>query len=155
MAKEIERKFLVKDSSCISEAWSSSVITQGYLSIDPDRTVRIRCKNNEYNMTVKGGIEGISRTEVEFPVERHIGKELMKLCIQPLIIKTRHLIFFQDKRWGVDVFHGFNEGLIIAEIELSSEEEMFEIPDWLGDEVSNDPKYYNSNLITKPYSTWE
>lgn len=152
---EIERKFLVKDTSCISDAYGSSVITQGYLNLDPEKTVRIRVKNSEYLMTVKGKTEGITRTEVEFTIERHIGVELMKLCTQPLITKVRHLITFGGRRWEVDVFHGANEGLVVAEIELESEDEEFTKPEWLGEEVSLDVKYANSNLVTNPYSTWD
>jgi len=147
MAIEIERKFLVK-GEFRHLAVNDLRIVQAYLSIDPDKTIRIRISNSNAFITIKGRPEGqsISRSEWEFPVPLSDATEIMKLCLPGIIIKTRYLVPVGKHTFEVDVFHDKNEGLVIAEIELSSEDERFEIPDWLGEEVTGNPYYYNANL---------
>jgi adenylate cyclase len=147
MAIEIERKFLVK-GEFRHLAVNELRIVQAYLSIDPDKTIRIRISNSNAYITIKGRPQGqsISRSEWEFPVPLSDATEIMKLCLPGIIIKTRYLVPVGKHTFEVDVFHDKNEGLVIAEIELSSEDERFEIPDWLGEEVTGNPYYYNANL---------
>jgi len=148
MAIETERKFLVK-GEFRHLAVEEIRITQTYLSIDQDKTIRIRIANNKAFITIKGRSIGnsISRNEWEFQIPVSDATEIMKLCIDGKIDKTRYLIPVGKHSFEVDVFHDKNEGLIIAEIELSSDDEKFEIPDWLGEEVTGNPNYYNANLI--------
>lgn len=154
MAREIERKFLVR-----RELWQpkdeGTVIMQGYLCTDPDRTVRIRTRANQAYITVKGKNSGISRLEFEYEIPFSDAKELLKLCKDHIISKRRHLELHVDKYWEIDVFNGDNEGLILAEIELPSEETEIIIPPWAGPEVSNDTRYYNSYLAQNPYCLWK
>jgi len=148
MATETERKFLVK-----GEFRHLSVrelkITQAYLSIDPSKTIRIRISDNRAYITIKGRPVGasISRSEWEYPIPLADAEEMMKICLAGKIVKTRYLIPAGKHTFEVDVFHDKNEGLVIAEIELSSDDEKFEIPEWLGEEVTGNPAYYNANLI--------
>jgi adenylate cyclase len=148
MAIETERKFLVKDDFR-HLAIRHIEITQAYLSRDPDKTIRLRIAGDKGYLTIKSSMTGesISRNEWEFPVSLSDAKEIMRVCLPGKIVKTRYLIPSGDHIFEVDVFHDKNEGLIIAEIELSSEDEIFEKPDWLGEEVTGLPQYYNSNLI--------
>jgi adenylate cyclase len=148
MATETERKFLAK-----SEFRHLSVkeikITQYYLSIDPDKTIRLRITDDKAFLTIKSRIrkESITRSEWEFPIPFSDANDMMPVCLPGKIVKTRYLIPSGNHTFEVDVFHDKNEGLIIAEIELSSEDEQFEKPDWLGEEVTGKPEYYNANLI--------
>jgi adenylate cyclase len=148
MAKETERKFLIKQEFRHLAVRKIS-ITQAYLSVDPERTIRIRIADNEAFITIKGRDTGKSftRNEWEYSILISDANEIMKLCLPGMIQKTRYVIPSGDHNWEVDVFHGKNEGLIIAEIELSSEDEQFDKPDWVGEEVTGNPEYYNSNLI--------
>jgi adenylate cyclase len=148
MAKETERKFLIT-GDFRQFAIREIRIIQAYLSIDPNKTVRIRLADNEAFITIKSRINGktISRNEWEFPIPYPDAYEMMKLCLPGRIVKTRHLVPFANHTFEVDVFHDKNEGLIIAELELNYENEPFEKPDWLGEEVTGDPSYYNANLI--------
>lgn len=149
MAIEAERKFLVK-GEFRHLAVKEIKITQSYLSIDPYKTIRVRISDNDALLTIKGRPEhagSFARGEWEFPIQLTEAREIMKLCIPGKIVKTRYLIPFGNHIFEVDVFHDKNKGLIIAEIELSSEDEQFEKPDWLGEEVTGMPQYYNSNLI--------
>lgn len=148
MATETERKFLVK-GEFRHLADKEVRITQSYLSVDPDKTIRIRIADNEAFLTIKSRSKGNSfaRSEWEFPIPFSDATEIMTLCLPGKIVKTRHLIPMGKHIFEVDVFHDKNEGLIIAEIELSSEDEQFEKPDWLGEEVTGKPEYYNANLI--------
>lgn len=154
---EIERKFLVK-GDFLQEAYASSEIAQGYLNRDPERTVRVRIRDDKGFITVKGeGSEsGMSRFEWEKEIDLEEARGLLSLAEPGAISKTRYLIAAADgvHTWEVDVFHGANEGLIMAEIELSSEDETFSRPDWLGDEVTGDQRYYNSFLSKRPYKEW-
>ncbi|WP_395746776.1 CYTH domain-containing protein [Prosthecobacter sp.] len=153
MPTEIERKYLIKPGQW-QPASPGRRMTQGYLSRDPDRTVRVRVVGAEAFMTVKSRRTGITRTEIEFPIPLEHARDLLQLCHQPLIDKTRHEVMHAGMLWEVDVFHGANDGLIVAEIELPSEDTAFEKPAWIGDEVSHDLRYTNSNLCAVPFSQW-
>lgn len=148
MATETERKFLVK-SEFRHLAIKEISITQSYLSIDPDKTIRLRIAGDRAFLTIKSRInkESITRSEWEFPIPLADANDMMDVCLPGKIVKTRYLIPSDKHTFEVDVFHDKNEGLIIAEIELSSEDEQFEKPDWLGMEVTGNPEYYNANLI--------
>jgi Uncharacterized protein conserved in bacteria len=148
MATETERKFLVKDEF-INLAVKKIDIIQRYLTVDSDKTVRLRLAGDEAFLTIKGRPDGksISRNEWEFPIPVKDAYEMMKICLPGMIEKTRYIIPSGAHQFEVDVFHGKNEGLIIAEIELSYESEDFEKPEWLGDDVTGRPEYYNANLI--------
>lgn len=148
MGLEIERKFLVKGEFNIVPVKQSN-ITQAYLSVDPDRTVRLRITEDEAHLTIKtsSGNTGFTRKEWEIPIPLSTANELIEVCLPGRIIKTRYIVPYSDHNFEVDVFHGRHEGLIIAEIELSEETEEFSKPDWLGEEVTGRPEYYNSNLI--------
>ncbi len=155
MAQEIERKFLVK-GEYQSLATQSHRITQGYISSHPERNVRIRIKEDKGFLTIKGkGNEsGTTRFEWEKEISLAEAKELMKLCEPGVIDKTRFLIPIGPHIFEVDEFYGENDGLTMAEIELSSEDETFQKPEWLGDEVTGDIKYYNSQLMKNPFTKW-
>lgn len=154
MATEIERKFLV-----ISDDWRADAtgvaLRQGYLSRHPDRTVRVRIAGTQAFITVKGRSRGVTRLEFEYPVPlADAGHMLEELCERPLVEKTRHTLDIGPQRWEIDEFHGDNQGLIVAEIELLHEDQAFERPAWLGREVSADSRYFNANLASHPYSRW-
>ena len=153
MAREIERKFLV-DKDIFKPTGEGEYIAQGYLSSTPERTVRVRIKNQRGYLTVKGKNDGISRSEFEYKIPKSDAEELLKLCEPSIIVKRRYIVNVNGSIWEVDVFEGDNAGLIVAEIELQSEDEYFVKPDWLGAEVSFDAKYYNSNLSKNPYRLW-
>lgn len=155
MAQEIERKFLVKDDF-IGQAGESLLIIQAYLSLDKERTVRIRIQNEQAFLTIKGksNVSGLSRYEWEKEIDQSEAKELLKLAIGSSIEKIRYRIPVGNHVFEVDVFSGENEGLVLAEVELQSEAEVFEKPEWLGKEVSGDPRYYNSNLVLNPFNKW-
>jgi adenylate cyclase len=150
MAAEIERKFLV-----IGDAWqpdSEGVkITQGYLSRDPDRTLRVRIAGERAWLTVKGRSKGITRAEFEYEVPLADAREMLNLCLPGMIAKTRHRVPHAGHVWEVDVFHGENAGLVLAEVELADETDSPELPPWLGAEVSADPRYFNSCLAGVPH----
>ncbi len=153
MATEIERKFLIRHNLWQPKG-PGRRMTQGYLSRDPERTVRVRMVEEEAFMTVKNRGTGISRTEIEFSIALHDARDLMALCFQPVIDKTRHEVLHDGMLWEVDVFHGANDGLIVAEIELPAEDTPFALPDWIGEEVSHDPRYTNSRLSEQPFQNW-
>ncbi len=157
MEIEIERKFLVKSQAFKKEALNSYKIKQGFLNSDKDRTVRIRLRADKGFITVKGKstANGLSRFEWEKVISKLEAESLLKLCEAGMIDKIRYEIKFGNHIFEVDEFFGFNEGLIIAEIELNSENEAFEKPKWLGEEVTGDIKYYNSQLSKHPYKNWE
>jgi len=154
---EIERKFLVKSDEFKAQAFTQNKIAQGYLSSLPERTVRIRIKGNKGFITIKGigQYGGMSRFEWENEIPLDEAQELLKLCEKGKIEKTRFEIKSGKHVFEVDEFYGENEGLLMAEIELESETESFEKPDWLGEEVTNDKRYYNAYLIKKPFKDWE
>ena len=151
---EIERKFLV-----VGDAWKALAdgvrYRQGYLSVVKERTVRVRTIGDRGTLTIKGLTRGISRLEFEYdiPVAEAIVM-LEEVCAQPLIEKTRFTIRLGPLTWEVDEFNGVNRGLVVAEVELASVGQRFERPAWVGEEVSNDPRYLNANLVRHPYTTW-
>lgn len=155
MAHEIERKFLVKgDFKKFSN--KSTRIVQGYLSSVPERTVRVRIKGDKGFLTIKGigNISGASRYEWEREIPTNEAEELLKICEPGVIDKTRYLVKVGNHTFEVDEFYGENNGLVLAEIELADESEKFEKPEWLGDEVTGDTKYYNSMLMKNPFTKW-
>lgn len=153
---EIERKFLVRSNAFLKDAIKSNRIVQGYLSSNPERTVRIRIKGSCGYLTIKGmsNASGMSRMEWEKEISIEDAEELLLLCEKGTIDKIRHEVIVGTHVFEVDVFNLENEGLIIAEVELSSEDEKFEKPKWLGDEVTQDKRYYNSYLSKNPYKNW-
>ena len=154
--EEIERKFLVESTDFIKESTINNRIVQGYLNSNPERTVRVRIKGNKGFLTIKGkGNEnGTTRFEWEKEISINDARELLKLCEPGIIDKIRYYIKSGKHTFEVDEFNGENQGLVMAEIELSSEDEQFEKPDWLGEEVTGDLRYYNSSLTKLPYSKW-
>ncbi|WP_026765734.1 CYTH domain-containing protein [Selenomonas ruminantium] len=153
MAKEIERKFLVKDNWQPQAA--GITIAQGYLSTVPERTVRVRIKGDKGYLTIKGKNQGISRAEFEYEIPLADAEELLKLAEQPILSKVRYLEQHGNRLWEIDVFAGENQGLVVAEVELPDEGADFSRPVWLGQEVSGDVRYYNANLIKNPFSLWK
>lgn len=155
MAQEIERKFLVI-GDFKSQAFEQSHIVQGYISSARGRTVRVRIRNGRGYLTIKGASNesGTSRYEWEKELPLHEAEELMKLCEPGVIDKTRYLIRSGEHVFEVDEFYGENEGLIVAEVELNAEDEAFVKPSFIGQEVTGDVRYYNSQLMKKPYTTW-
>jgi len=155
MGLEIERKFLVKNNDWKKNTQSSDDIKQGYLSTDAERTVRIRTKNNQAFVTIKGKSIGLTRSEFEYEIPINDAIEMLKLCKPGIIEKTRHYIKYQNHIWELDVFKGDNQGLIVVEIELESENESFISPDWLGEEVTSDSRYFNSYLSKNSFVNWK
>lgn len=155
MGLEIERKFLVAGDYKKKAFWCEDIV-QGYLSSIPERTVRIRIKGEKAYITIKGlsNASGLSRYEWEKEVPVDEARELIAICEPGIINKTRYYVGYDGHTFEVDEFHGDNEGLVMAEIELSDEADIFEKPDWLGDEVTGDERYYNSYLSQKPYTKW-
>ena len=154
MAKEIERKYLVK-----LDAWKPQTegthFKQGYLNAQKERVVRVRIEGTKAKLTIKGVTTGVTRSEFEYSIPVEDAALLLdNLCEQPLIDKHRHKELHHGKTWEIDVFHGENQGLVVAEIELSSEDEKIVLPDWVGEEVSSDPRYFNSNLLKHPFKSW-
>jgi adenylate cyclase len=158
MAQEIERKFLIA-GEFKHEAFKVMCITQGYLSSVPDRIVRVRVKGEQGFITIKGACSdsGVSRFEWEKEISRDEALSLLRLCEPGVIDKTRYYIQNTDGKhvWEVDEFHGDNDGLVMAEVELSAETDSFDKPGWLGREVTGDPRYYNSALKDHPFKNWE
>jgi len=152
MATEIERKFLVH-----GDAWRTRDpirISQGYLCRAKERTVRVRIAGDRAWITIKGITTGASRPEYEYEIPIADANELLRLCEGPLIEKLRHVIVHEGMTWEIDEFRGDNEGLIVAEVELDDEAESFARPSWLGEEVTDDPRYFNANLSVRPFTTW-
>ena len=154
MGKEIERKFLV-DTAAWKPQGVGTHFKQGYLNSQKERVVRVRIEGDRAKLTIKGPSVGVTRSEFEYgiPVE-DAALLLDNLCEQPLIDKHRHKEVHGGKTWEIDVFHGDNEGLVVAEIELASEDEKFQAPAWAVREVSSDSRYFNSNLLKHPYKNW-
>lgn len=152
MAIEIERKFRVTGTS-----WRTADgvrYTQGYLNRDKARTVRVRLAGQQAWLTIKGATSGATRAEFEYAIPVADAAALLQLCDGPLIDKTRHTQTVGNTVWEVDEFHGDNSGLVVAEVELAGEDDAFDPPDWLGEEVTHDPRYFNSALITRPFNSW-
>ena len=156
MAQEIEKKFLVA-GELKESAKKATRITQGYLSSVPERTVRVRVKGEKGYITVKGigNDSGASRFEWEKEIPVEDVRDLLKICEPGVIDKTRYLVDCDGHTFEVDEFYGDNEGLVVAEVELSDENEAFTRPSWLGEEVTGDKKYYNSMLMKNPYKNWK
>lgn len=154
---EIERKFLVKNKGFVKQAYDSSLIKQGFLNTNPERTVRVRVKDDQGWITIKGlsNEAGTTRNEWEYLIDVAEANQLLAICEPGIIEKTRYLISVQSHLFEVDVFDGDNKGLIVAEVELQSEDESFVAPNWLGKEVTGDKKYYNSNLSLHPFKNWK
>ncbi len=154
MPQEIERKFLLKNDSWRVEG-SGTLYRQGYLSTVSERTVRIRLINDQGFLTIKGIPVGARRAEYEYEIPAGEASEMLdNLCEHPLIEKTRYRVEYQDLVWEIDEFKGDNAGLNIAEVELEDENQAVHMPDWVGEEVTGDPRYYNANLTANPYSQW-
>lgn len=153
---EIERKFLVNSDAFKTDSFSQNRIKQGYLSSVPERTVRVRIKGDRGYITVKGGSNqtGLSRFEWEKEIPIEDAEKLLLLCEKGIIDKTRFEVKVGKHTFEVDEFYGNNEGLTVAEIELESESETFTKPNWLGIEVTNDNRYYNSSLSNNPFENW-
>lgn len=152
MATEIERKFLLENDVWRSQVTQSMRIAQGYLSTDP--TVRVRVKGSRGYLTIKGRSEdGISRAEFEYPIPVDDALEMLKLCPN-VLDKTRNIVEYGGFIWEIDEFHGENDGLIVAELELPAVDAPYDKPAWLGQEVTGDVRYYNSMLSTTPFSQW-
>ena len=153
---EIERKFLVRTNAFKNEAHQHYAIAQGFLNTDPERTVRVRLKGDKGYITVKGNSNsnGTTRFEWEKEITIEEARTLLTLC-KAVVIKTRYEVQVENHIFEVDVFEDTNEGLIVAEVELNDENELFSKPDWLGEEVTGQPQYYNSQLSIKPYKTWQ
>lgn len=154
MGTEIERKFLVN-----GDAWRQGAeqlpCAQGYLATGPPVSVRVRIMGDKAMLTVKSGRTGITRAEYEYSIPIEDARELLSTaCSGAVIKKTRHLVHHAGMLWEIDEFHGDNEGLIVAEIELEAEDQPFELPPWIAAEVSDDPRYLNSNLSQHPYREW-
>ncbi len=155
MAIEIERKFLLANDEWRHVADDGIQITQGYLGGNEKSSVRIRVNGKTANINIKGKTIGARRSEYEYAITLEDASEMLTtLCDVPYIDKTRYHIKHQEHVWEVDVFHGENEGLVVAEIELKSVNEKFSLPNWVGNEVTEDPRYYNISLVTHPYKCW-
>ena len=154
MALEIERKFLLKNDTWKPLIKEEILIKQGYLNSEKERTVRVRTYGDKGVITIKGKNNNLTRKEFEYPIPLADVMEILELAEMPIIEKTRFIVINDGNTWEIDVFKGVNKGLVVAEIELESETEKFEIPDWIGEEVSADPKYYNASLIKHPFTAW-
>jgi adenylate cyclase len=154
MGKEIERKFLVKGDSWRGPG-RGILVRQGHLSTDPERVVRVRTAGKRGYVTIKGKGQGLTRPEYEYGIPPREAAEILDtLCVGSIIEKTRYHVEYEGRTWEIDEFHGDNQGLVIAELELEREDEDFEIPEWIGEEVSDDPRYLNVNLALHPYNQW-
>ena len=153
MGEEIERKYLVCGKTW-KELGEGTLYRQGYLNSHKERVVRVRIMGERAVLTIKGISVGATRLEFEYDIPFADCNELLELCEQPLIEKTRYKVDHGGLTWEVDEFHGVNEGLVVAECELESEDQHVDKPAWIGDEVTGDPRYFNSNLIAKPFTTW-
>ena len=153
---EIERKFLVISDAYKSEAYSKTKLIQGFLNTHKERTVRVRIKGNSGFLTVKGesSKDGLTRFEWETQISAEDAKELLNLCEPGIIDKIRYEVKVKNHTFEIDEFFGYNEGLVMAEIELADKNEFFEKPSWLGEEVTGDLKYYNSQLSKRPFKSW-
>lgn len=153
---EIERKFAVKSTNFLANAKESYKITQGYLNTDKNRTVRVRIKGSKGFITVKGisSADGLSRFEWEKEIDVKDAEALLLLCEDFVIDKTRYIIPFDNVVFEVDVFEGSNKGLVIAEVELETTDQQFDKPDWLGEELTGDERFYNAYLSNMPFTSW-
>ncbi len=155
MGIEIERKFLIT-SDAYKHGAVGQVYRQGYLNTQKNRIVRVRIIGKEAFLTIKGLSKGIQRTEFEYPIPLDDAYHLLDhLCEKPIIEKTRFKVLYEGHIWEIDEFHGENTGLVVAEIELEDKNEQFSKPPWVGEDVSHDWRYFNSNLLLHPFTSWE
>lgn len=155
MGIEIEHKFLVRDDRWRQQVERSARLRQGYLTSDARCSVRVRVAGDQGFLNIKSGTLGIQRSEYEYAIPLAEAEEILDtLCEKPLLEKTRHFVRHDKHVWEIDEFAGDNAGLIVAEVELSRPDEPFARPDWLGEDVSHDIRYYNSRLARHPYNTW-
>lgn len=156
MATEIERKFLLCSDAWRDQVHSQCHYRQGYLASNPSSSVRVRVAGDKAYLNIKSATLDISRMEFEYQIPLADAEQLLtQLCQAPLIEKIRYLVNYAGFTWEIDVFEGDNEGLVVAEIELDSPDQAFPQPDWVGEEVSDDPRYYNVRLVEHPYSAWQ
>lgn len=155
MATEIERKFLVRDDSWRADAHARVRYEQGYMANTEQCSVRVRIGGGNAYVNIKGSTVGASRLEFEYPVPIDDARVMLReLCLPSVVEKTRHLVSYADREWEVDVFEGDNAGLVVAEIELADASETVSLPPWAGEEVTEDVRYYNSNLASTPFKRW-
>lgn len=155
MAKEIERKYLLRHDGWRKEASQGIKMRQGYLNHGGPCSTRVRIQGDQAFLNIKSATLGVSRLEFDYPIPVLDAEQILdQLCVRPLIEKTRYAVNHAGHLWEIDVFEGDNEGLIVAEIELEDPDEPFEVPDWAGEEVSEDPRYYNVCLVNNPYKNW-
>lgn len=155
MATEIERKFLVRDESWRSSSSHKTEIIQGYLANTDRGSIRVRISGDRANLNIKSMTLGVTRKEYDYPIPARDARAMLEdLCMRPLIEKTRYHVEYNGHTWEIDEFHGDNAGLIVAELEVAHKDEAFDPPPWLGEEVSDDPRYYNVCLVQHPYSSW-
>jgi adenylate cyclase len=155
MAIEIEHKFLLANDDWRELVSHSVIYRQGYLSSQPTSSIRVRISDEQAWLNIKSATIGIQRSEYEYEISLFDAHEILdNLCLKPIIEKTRHFVTHENHLWEIDEFDGENAGLIVAEIELNSQDETFAKPDWLGAEVTQDVRYYNNNLAKNPYSQW-
>ncbi|WP_428357048.1 CYTH domain-containing protein [Methyloprofundus sp.] len=155
MAIEIERKFLLANDNWRPLVSKSIVYRQGYLNSDEHSSVRVRVSDDTAKLNIKSATIGATRQEYEYDIPAEDAHELLStLCQKPLVEKTRHIVVIKQHTWEIDEFSGENQGLIVAEIELSQEDEAFEKFDWVGQEVTEDVRYYNNQLAKQPYTSW-
>ena len=154
MALEIERKYLITDTAFL-DGLTGVYFKQGYISAGEGTTVRVRIEGERAVITLKGMSKGVTRSEYEYEIPFADAEGMLEeFCLGPFIEKTRYTITWRGRAWEVDLFAGENKGLVVAEIELQSEEEAIEKPPWLGKEVSGDPRYYNGSLVNNPFGGW-
>lgn len=154
MPTEIERKFLVCSDSWRDLVEHSEHYAQGYLANTPLSSIRVRMSDRNAWLNIKRAVQGVQRAEFDYPIPMQDARELLRLCEGHVIEKTRHHVRYGNKLWEIDVFEGDNEGLVVAEIELTSADEFFERPAWLGEEISYDLRYYNNMLAEHPFQSW-
>ena len=155
MGTEIEKKYLIVNDDWCKNADDGIYMVQGYMGTNEKSSIRIRIHGDTANLNIKSSTIGITRSEYDYPVPVDEAKEILEtLCDRPYIEKTRFHVMHEGHEWEIDVFAGDNDGLIVAEVELDSLDEEFALPDWAGDDVSDDPRYYNVCLVTHPYKDW-
>ena len=155
MAQEIERKFLLDNDAWRGQVDTAQRMLQGYLLRGGDTAIRVRIAGDQAWLNIKKSLDGVHRLEYEYEIPLADAQEMLdQLALRPVIDKTRHLVHIGPHTWEIDEFHGDNAGLVVAEIELEHADEAFERPDWLGEEVSTDRRYFNSSLSERPYNRW-
>ena len=156
MGMEIERKFLVINDHWRAAAEACVDVIQGYFTTDQQCSIRVRLSGDNANLNIKSATLGITRSEYDYPIPAADAREMLEhLCTKPLIEKKRYQVRYALHHWEIDVFSGANSGLVVAEIELAHVDEQFTRPDWVGAEVSDDPRYYNVCLVNHPYRDWD